>query len=224
MRIDPRVAELKFEQEVARLSAQIENLKKQGVIINRIEYPVVEVIFLPTTPLKLVQIFSDMPPGIQLPPDIALPDVPPGTKQRFELSQDLVFGTRVFGVRVLMDDFDQRAPSVIFCDPITWEKLPAGMIQIGNHVDKNGVASQVIIAPHPIFNRPFLCMRGIREYHEHPQHSGDDWMQYRKHYGLYSTIDTVLRTCVHNARPFLKFESQGTPQNVQFGWTISGAK
>lgn len=223
MRIDPRVSELKFEREVAQLYAQIETLKKRGVIIHRIEYPIVEAIFLSTAPLKLVQI-REMPTGTPLPPGIAIPpDLPPDAKLRFEHHQDLVFGTRAFGVRVALDDFDQRAPSVVFCDPITWEDLPAGMIHIGNHVDQNGVASQVIIAVHPIFKKPFLCMRGIREYHEHPQHSGDDWMQYRKHYGLFSTLDTVWRTCVHNARPFLMVASQGTPPNLQFGWTIAGA-
>lgn len=222
MRIDPRVAELKFEQEVALLSAQNETLKKRGIIIHRVEYPIVKAIFLSTAPLKLVQI-GEMPPGTPLPPGFVIPpDLPSDAKLRLEFHQEHVFGSRAFGVRVVMDDFDQCAPSVVFCDPITWEELPAGTFPIGNHVD-NGVASQVIIATHPIFKRPFLCMRGIKEYHEHPQHSGDDWMQYREHYGLFSTLDTVWRTCVHNARPFIVVQSQGTPINVQFGWTIAGA-
>jgi putative metal binding uncharacterized protein len=225
MRIDPRVSELKFEQEVERLSAQIETLKKRGVIIHRIEYPVVEAIFLPTAPLKLMQIFAEMPQDTPLPPGITLPpDVPPEMKLQFQIQHDLVIGTRVFGVRIAMDDFDQRAPSVVFCDPITWEGLPDGMIHIGNHVDQNGIMSHVTIAAHPVFKRPFLCMRGIREYHEHPQHSGDDWMQYRQDYGLFSTLDTVWKTCIHNARPFLVVASKGTPHNLQFGWANLGAK
>src|SRR5262245_53654496 len=29
--------------------------------------------------------------------------------------------------------------------------------------------------PHPLTNRPFICMRGSREYHTHPSHLGDLW-------------------------------------------------
>lgn len=222
MRVDERVSMLKFEQEVARLYAQMETLKKRGIIIQRLEYPVVEAIFLPNAPLRVMQLLADLPPGTPLPPGISPPPgAPPGAKISLQLQQDVAIGTRAFGVRLAMDDFDQRAPSLVFCDPITWEPLPAEMLHVGHHVDEQGAPSQVTIATHPIFQRPFLCMRGIREYHEHPQHSGDDWMQYRQNLGLFSTLDTVWRTCVHNACPFLVIASQGTPPNVQLGWGIS---
>lgn len=29
--------------------------------------------------------------------------------------------------------------------------------------------------PHPVTGRPFICMRGAREYHTHPSHVGDPW-------------------------------------------------
>jgi len=29
--------------------------------------------------------------------------------------------------------------------------------------------------PHPLLKRPFVCMRGAREYHTHPSHVGDAW-------------------------------------------------
>ena len=29
--------------------------------------------------------------------------------------------------------------------------------------------------PHPQTNRPFVCMRGAREYHAHPSHLADPW-------------------------------------------------
>lgn len=29
--------------------------------------------------------------------------------------------------------------------------------------------------PHPETNRPFVCMRGAREYHTHPSHVSDSW-------------------------------------------------
>lgn len=33
--------------------------------------------------------------------------------------------------------------------------------------------------PHPNTGRPFVCMRGTREYHTHGSHLGDHWENYR---------------------------------------------
>ncbi len=33
--------------------------------------------------------------------------------------------------------------------------------------------------PHPLTGRPFVCMRGSREYHTHDSHVGDLWENYR---------------------------------------------
>ena len=33
--------------------------------------------------------------------------------------------------------------------------------------------------PHQSTGRPFVCMRGIREYHTHESHVGDHWSNYR---------------------------------------------
>ncbi|MFO1144405.1 MAG: putative metal-binding protein [Amaricoccus sp.] len=33
--------------------------------------------------------------------------------------------------------------------------------------------------PHPITGRPFVCMRGAREYHAHESHTTDSWDNYR---------------------------------------------
>lgn len=38
--------------------------------------------------------------------------------------------------------------------------------------NSNGVFNQ---GPHPMTGRPFICMRGAREYHTHPSHVGDPW-------------------------------------------------
>jgi hypothetical protein len=128
--------------------------------------------------------------------------------------------SRAFGVKISLDDFDQRAPSVIFCDPFTWEELPYEKLHRGNHMGDNGTAFNVILPAHPLTKKPFLCMRGIREYHEHPQHTGDDWMLYRKHVGLFSTLDTVWKTCVLNANPNLILQ----PPNIQVNWAPAGAE
>lgn len=38
--------------------------------------------------------------------------------------------------------------------------------------NSTGVFNQ---GPHPATGRPFVCMRGAREYHTHPSHVGDPW-------------------------------------------------
>jgi Predicted metal binding domain len=220
MKIDARVSKLKFEQEIGRLDAQSETLKKHGIVVQKILFPFVEAIFIPRSNLKL-QLPVELPPGAtlpQLPPGIILP---PGAKMQFLTAIDIPsLAARAFGVKISLEDFDQRAPSVVFCDPFTWEELPYEKLHRGNHIGDNGTAFNVILGGHPLTKKPFLCMRGIREYHEHPQHTGDDWMQYRKHVGLFSTLDTIWKTCVLNANPNLILQ----PPNIQVNWAPAGAK
>lgn len=104
----------------------------------------------------------------------------------------------LFGVELDFTNYDLWPPSVTFTDPLTREPWPNGAVS----------PVQVIIPgtakPQPLFLRyrpdpnnqghfileqpvicqgqqgpAFLCMRGVREYHEHPAHSGDSWLQYR---------------------------------------------
>lgn len=64
------------------------------------------------------------------------------------------------------------------CD--NWNDLPPA---IGLHAadgtpltklipNPTGVFNQ---GPHPTTGRPFICMRGAREYHTHPSHVADPW-------------------------------------------------
>jgi hypothetical protein len=208
---------LKFEQEVERLSAQNGTLKKRGVIVQKIQYPLVEAIFIPRKNLVL-HLPVNPPPGASIPPPP--PDIPPGAQMQFMATMELqALAGRAFGARISLDDFDQRAPSVVFCDPFTWEELPYDKLHRGNHIGDNNMPFNVILGGHPLTKKPFLCMRGIREYHEHPQHTGDDWMQYRKHVGLFSTLDTIWKTCVLSANPNLVLQ----PPNIQIIWSPTGA-
>jgi len=219
MKIDARVSKLKFEQEIERLNNQSETLKKRGVVIHEIQHPIVEVIFIPRSNLK-IQLPVELPPGTPMPPVPPGMIIPPGSKMQMVSINELQgLAARAFGVRISLNDFDQRAPSVVFCDPFTWEELPYEKLHRGNHIGDNGKGFNVLLPAHPLTKKPFLCMRGIREYHEHPQHTGDDWMQYRKHVGLFSTLDTIWKTCVLNANPNLMLQ----PPNILVNWLPAGA-
>ena len=48
-----------------------------------------------------------------------------------------------------------------------------------------GAAQARLVEPQPLLQAygaddiPFLCIAGVREYHEHPAHSGDHWLSHR---------------------------------------------
>ena len=68
-------------------------------------------------------------------------------------------------LRLLCDDWNERPPSVQFIDS---EGRPLAVIER----DPAGVFNN---SPHPSTGRPFVCMKGIREYHIHPSHTNDPW-------------------------------------------------
>jgi hypothetical protein len=68
-------------------------------------------------------------------------------------------------LKLVCDDWNERPPSVQFLD---WEGRPLTAIQR----DPAGVFNN---SPHPTTGRPFVCMKGAREYHTHPSHIADAW-------------------------------------------------
>lgn len=208
MKVDLRVSERKFVTEIERIQAQAKLLRSRGIIIEKIEYPFIEAIFIPQSPVVF-----------QFP-------VPPQSSQQRRLQKQgqlKICAAQVphlapcaFGVRIGLDDFDLRPPSVVFCDPLTWETLPAARVHPANLVDDDGKVTNVLITAHPITKLPFLCVRGIREYHEHPQHSGDDWLQYRGYINLFTVIEIIWKSCVVNAIPIVIAQP---PNQVLFNWS-----
>lgn len=84
-------------------------------------------------------------------------------------------------VRLEFDNYDIWPPSMLLIDPITGRELEQPRIAAVDfeHADSNGTVEQAFIFPHPDTGKVFLCKRGVREYHSHPEHSGDDWLLYR---------------------------------------------
>ena len=83
----------------------------------------------------------------------------------------------VLCARIDFTNYDMCAPSVQFIDPFTKQLLT--LEEIGAPFLRDGPdGPQRILQGHP--GRPaFLCLPGIREYHEHPAHSGDSWLLHR---------------------------------------------
>lgn len=100
-------------------------------------------------------------------------------------------------VRIDFTNFDLEPPSVEFIDPFTGEYAPPPVQAL---VDTDEGPRDLVVHSHPDTNRPFFCVPGIRQYHEHPQHSGDSWLLHREtREGSLATIcDRIWRAMARN--------------------------
>lgn len=82
----------------------------------------------------------------------------------------------IFTVRFNFDNYDLEPISVRFINLFTGEPINHqlsflhkidGTDQLQNYVQKEPTGL------------PFLCLPGVREYHDHPAHSGDSWLLHR---------------------------------------------
>jgi hypothetical protein len=206
MRMDPVVARRKFSSEVDTLHRQRETLVGWGCWVVEADYPNVWVVFVPRHSLLLSV------PAVQPAGGLFIP----GPRPLVAVEIPMV-SARALGVQVALDDFDIRAPALTFCDPWTRTPLSYERLCRGFHTDDTGKTFNVLLDKHPVTGRPFLCMRGVREYHEHPQHSGDDWMLYRGSVGLFAVLSMVWRTCFSLVRPNMIFVA---PNQIQVQWNI----
>jgi hypothetical protein len=139
----------------------------------------------------------------------------------------------VTGVLFDFTDYDFRPPSVQLVDPFTrvpyqWEELPTQllrqveaqgmpiMIQVPNGMEPpKMMVNQPLMQPDLTGGQPFLCIAGVREYHDHPGHSGDSWDLHRgagagKLVRILDVIDT------YGVRPISGFNVQLQPQVAGF--------
>ncbi len=79
--------------------------------------------------------------------------------------------TKPLRLRFTCDSWNDVPPSIQIqnSDGTPQRSLPGGVFHAG---------------PHPATGLPFVCMRGSREYHNHPSHLNDTWEQYRNQDGM----------------------------------------
>jgi len=78
-------------------------------------------------------------------------------------------GRTAIRLRLNCVDWDEKPPSIelLNLDGTPLTALPPNLTAVFNP------------GPHPQTSRPFICMRGSREYHIHPSHLTDLWENYR---------------------------------------------
>jgi Predicted metal binding domain len=184
MRLDPSTNRKKFDREFNVLVDRRSELEQRGVhLLDSSTHPHIDLLFVPKHPLQVLapQIRQG---SLFLPaPAFIANDIP-------------VFSASAFKARFDLSDYDLYPPSLLFHDPWTDAPLQFNRMFRAKEYDKDRGAHDVLIEEHPETHRPFLCLRGIREYHAHPQHSGDEWLLYRGSMNLFAIILAVWRTCI----------------------------
>lgn len=187
MQVDRKVCQIKFDREVANLRRQSDILRGWGCYIIDATFPKVDLLFLPSKCLT-VEFPTWVPQGDQLAAGIA------------QLQVASVAG-QAFGVRVDMEGYDVRAPSVTFRDPRSWELTPYDKLPLGHYRDPVGKMRPVVVDAHPKYSRPFFCMEGILEFHDHIQHTDQEWFSSRFGFGLFYIAEMIWKTCCINCQP-----------------------
>ena len=152
--VDPALSRLKFDREVAACRAIEADYRRRGWWILSAEFPNVVVAFV-------------------------APQLRPAAV--------------IFGARINFDNYDLWAPSVRLVDPFTSVPLrhrdvpptlyltrrTVGVVNIPGLGQMEQVTDVPLLQAHGPDELPFFCIPGVREYHENPAHSGDDWLLHR---------------------------------------------
>lgn len=203
--VDPGVSTRKFDRELQRLREQRSSLEARGIfVIGAPTYPIIEFACVARRPLQVaVQVTQSGPivlPAGAIP--VAMAAVP-------------ALSARAFKARFDLTDYDLRAPSLEFRDLWSDDLLSYDTMFRALEYQKDRQAHLVLLGDHPTTHKPFLCLRGFREYHEHPQHSGDDWLLYRNELGLFTAVMSLWRVGIDLPQPTL----MPHPGGLQVQWT-----
>lgn len=200
--VDPAVSRAKFDREVAEYRKLEDDYLRRGWWMLRAEYPEVFVVFANST-LK--------PPAV------------------------------IFGALLDFTNYDLWAPSVKLVDPFTREPYKAKELptvlkrrivqpappELVAMLKQQGDESEEIAHDDPLMqwyspdDVPFLCLPGVREYHQHPAHSGDSWLLHRDRGEgkLYFILEKLYRygvqpitTYAIQMMPVIRFGQQETPE------------
>lgn len=206
MRVDPQVNRQKYDTELERLNDQASLLQARGIfLLHSSTYPQVELFYAPRHFLRFL--VPTPPPGHS--------PLPPNTMAGIEFPS---LAARSFLARFDLADYDLVPPSIEFFDPWTGATLPYGTMFRALEYEQQRGTHLVLLGDHPITHKPFLCVRGVREYHQHPQHSGDDWFLYRDSLSLFSLVISLWRVSIDIVRPQIVIQTNAGQVQLVAQW------
>jgi len=157
--VDQQVSRTKFDREIAEYRQLEGDYLRRGWLLVRAEFPNVLVVLAAPqlSPAAIVTgVAFDYTNYDMQPPSVRL--VHPFTAEPYK-AKDLP--------TVLKRSVEAGAP------PIPGLQLPLG-------AQARFIAQQPLMQSYGPDDTPFLCLAGVREYHEHPGHSGDAWELHRR--------------------------------------------
>lgn len=152
--VDPAVSRAKFDRELRNLRRRDTSYAQRGWVLLKAEFPIVELAFL----------------SMKARPAMVVATV------RFDFTD---FDLHPLSVRFI----DHRNGKALGREELSfWMNRPAGGMP--NEAAKALAAQGVQIVVQDLIRgypgRPaFLCLPGVREYHDHVSHSGDSWELHR---------------------------------------------
>jgi hypothetical protein len=187
--VDPQVSRTKFDREIAEYRQVERDYLRRGWLLVKADFPSVLVA------LAAPQL---TPPAI------------------------------VTGVAFDYTNYDIQPPSVRLVDPFTAEpykaralptylkrsveadRPPIPGLQLPLGAQAKFMAEQPLMQWYGPDDTPFLCLAGVREYHDHPGHSGDAWELHRRSGAgrLVRLLETITK---YGVEPILDYQIKLQP-------------
>ena len=165
---DPAVSRRKFNREIRQFRSRADEYGGRGWFLAQANFPHALVILATarTQPISILcGVWFDYSNYDAVPPSVRL--VHPLTCKPYKRSE---LPTQLPRMSAPSDAAEAG------------QVLPPGIAQ----VLPPGVAQAQLLVPQPLMQAhgddeiPFLCIAGVREYHDHPAHTGDHWELHRK--------------------------------------------
>jgi hypothetical protein len=177
---DPAAVRRKVEREIAAYFERQDHYRSRGIWVLQYNFPQLLVAFvapkLKPHPIAAFGVLVDMSNYDVEPPSLQF--VNPFTREPLAFKD---VPTRL--VRVRLENVQAQLPPGLELPP----GVPQGLIQQIQHHDELLQGSDQ--------EPPFMCLQGVREYHENPAHTGDSWWLYRSKGagGLLRLLDVISR-------------------------------
>jgi hypothetical protein len=152
---DPSVSLAKFDEEVSHYVENVREYEARGWFLIEASFPEIFVILAAPAlrpPAIVCGVLFDLTNYDAAPPSVKLVD--PFTRIPYPAKE-------------LPTSLNRSLPS----SPMDLPGVPGGQFQMQ--------AVQPLMQSHSPDDVPFLCIAGVREYHDHPGHSGDSWELHR---------------------------------------------
>lgn len=122
-----------------------------------------------------------------------------------------------FGVLLDFTDYNLKPPSVKFVNPLTKEPLKRSEIYTPFRRQRPDKQPEDFLQAFED-ERPFVCLQGVREYHDNPAHTGDSWFLHRGT-GAGTLVNVLDMLAKYGAEPI---QGQGFDIQMKFvGYAVT---